>query len=70
MGGNHELMNCSSWDNKKTGYTNNSGAALELHAAARRATTDRPTRWSRGISSGNCPTARGMTARNIDGTIP
>jgi hypothetical protein len=23
-----------------------------------------------GISSGNCPTARGMTARNIDGTIP
>jgi len=69
MGGNHRLSNCSSWDNKKTGYTNNSGAASSCSGCTS-CNNGQADQMVSGISSGNCPTARGMTARNIDGTIP
>ena len=69
MGGNHRLSNCSSWDNKKTGYTNNSGAASSCTGCTS-CNNGQADQSVSGISSGNCPTARGMTARNIDGTIP
>ena len=68
-GGNHMLMNCSSWDNKKTGYTNNSGAASSCSGCTS-CNNGQADQMVSGISSGGCPTARGMTARNIDGTIP
>ena len=69
MGGNHKLSNCSSWDNKKTGYTNNSGAASSCTGCTS-CTNGQADQMVSGISSGGCPTTRGMTTRNIDGTIP
>jgi hypothetical protein len=63
-------MNCSSWDNKKTGYTNNSGpnSTCSGCTSCNNAQADQGVGGS--ISSSGCPTARGMTNRNIDGTIP
>ena len=69
MGGNHKLTNCSSWDNKKTGYTNNSGAASSCTGCTS-CTNGQADQMVSGISSGKCPTARGMTARKMHGTIP
>jgi hypothetical protein len=69
MGGNHKLTNCSSWSNKKTGYTNNSGAPSSCTGCTS-CNNGQADQMVSGITSGGCPTTRGMTARNMDGTIP
>jgi hypothetical protein len=70
MGGNHVLMNCSAFNNKARGYTNNSGANSSCTGctSCSNGTGDQGVS---GVSSGGCPTtARGMAPRNMDGTIP
>jgi hypothetical protein len=68
-GGGHSLMNCSAWDNKKTGFTRNSGSNSTCTGCTSCNNAQADDGVS-GISSGGCPTSRGMTPRNMDGTIP
>ena len=47
MGGNHQLMNCSAWDNKARGFTNNSGSNSTCSGCTSCANGTRATRASR-----------------------
>jgi len=68
MGGNHQLMNCSAWDNKARGFTNNSGSNSSCSGCTSCANATSDTGVS-GITTSGCPTSR-TGARNMDGTIP
>jgi pectate disaccharide-lyase len=69
MGGNHMLVNCSAFNNKAHGYTNNSGASSTCTGCSSCSNGDSDQGVS-GVSSGGCPTTtRGMAPRNMDGTI-
>ena len=68
MGGNHQLMNCSAWDNKARGYTNNSGANSSCTGCTSCANGTSGDQGVSGITGGGCPTA--TDAPQHDGTIP
>ena len=69
MGGNHQLMMCSAWDNKARGFTNNSGSNSTCSGCTSCANGTSGDQGVSGITTSGCPTSR-TGARNIDGTIP
>ena len=56
MGGNHTLTNCSAWDNKARGFTNNSGSNSSCSGCTSCANGTSGDQGVSGITTSGCPT--------------